>query len=260
MTISGSAVKQLSAEALDVLGSGLEIMGKQVFIIRQLDRKLYVEVNEALEALGGEWTRKVKAHVFDESPEDALDQVLSDGVFHDKKRDLDQFFTPANLAKDIVERADVRGHDVLEPSAGHGALVAECLRQGARRVVSIEVDPKAHEVLRRMPYESGSHCPYDPCDFLTFSEKERFTRIVMNPPFGRQKDLLHVTHAFGFLKPGGRLVSVMSAGVEFRTDKKTKAFSRLVSDYGSIRKLPPQSFRESGTDVNTVLVTLERPV
>ena len=115
-------MRSLSPAALDVLGSGLNLSGRNAVIARQLDRKLYTEVNAALEALGGTWNRKARAHVFEQDPADALDRVLVDGGFHDVKRDLDQFFTPPELAKRVVEMADVRGKWVLEPSAGAGAL------------------------------------------------------------------------------------------------------------------------------------------
>ena len=253
-------MKALSAAAIEVLGSGLSLVGHNAKIATKLDSKLYVEVNSALEALGGKWNRKAQAHVFSEDPADALDQVLVDGGFHDKKRDLDQFFTPPELAKRIVTLADVRSAQVLEPSAGTGALVLECLTQGARRVVSVEKDEKAHEALCWMKYPNGSHCPYNPCDFMAIVEDFRYDRVVMNPPFSRQQDIDHVTKAFGLLASGGKLVAIMSAGVEFRTNRKAVAFRELVAaNGGSIEKLPSYSFKASGTSVNTVLVTMRRP-
>lgn len=82
----------------------------------------------------------------------------------------------------------------------------------------------------------------------------------MNPPFDRGRDVDHVTHALKFLKPGGRLVSIMAAGVEYRTDRKTSDFRATVERFkGSIRDLPFGSFAESGTNVNTVIVTMTNP-
>jgi hypothetical protein len=55
------------------------------------------------------------------------------------------------------------------------------------------------------------------------------------------------------------VLAIMSAGVEFRSDKKTKAFRALVAEHlGDIERLPAGSFKSSGTDVNTVLVTMQR--
>jgi hypothetical protein len=51
----------------------------------------------------------------------------------------------------------------------------------------------------------------------------------------------------------------MSAGVEFRQDKKTTAFRALVDrSRGSIERLPEGAFKDSGTNVNTVLVTMRK--
>ena len=60
------------------------------------------------------------------------------------------------------------------------------------------------------------------------------------------------------LKPGGKLASVMSAGVTFRDDKLGKYFRDFVYTHsGQIIPLPEGSFEESGTNVNTVIVTME---
>ena len=68
-------MKLLSPEALTVLGS-MDINGTLAAITAgQLNRKLYTEVNKALEAIGGRWIRGMKAHSFDGDPRDALDQI-----------------------------------------------------------------------------------------------------------------------------------------------------------------------------------------
>jgi 16S rRNA G1207 methylase RsmC len=80
----------------------------------------------------------------------------------------------------------------------------------------------------------------------------------MNPPFQRQQDILHVNHAMRFLKAGGRLVSVMSSSVAFRTNRLTVAFREtLNAHHGTIEALPENAFAESGTNVNTVIVTMQ---
>jgi 16S rRNA G1207 methylase RsmC len=88
--------------------------------------------------------------------------------------------------------------------------------------------------------------------------KGLFDRIVMNPPFADQQDIRHVTYAATFLKSGGRLVAIMSAGVAFRKDRLAREFRALVEQRGgSIEELPADAFRASGTGVRTVLVTIE---
>ena len=94
-------------------------------------------------------------------------------------------------------------------------------------------------------------------DFLTVEPNPIYDRVVMNPPFDKQADIKHVMHALKFLKPDGLLVSVMSAGVTFRDNKLTVDFRALIRERGGdIEALPDGSFKESGTGVNTVIVTI----
>jgi hypothetical protein len=82
----------------------------------------------------------------------------------------------------------------------------------------------------------------------------------MNPPFSKRADIKHVMHAFKFLKPGGRLVAIMSAGVSFRDDKLGTAFrSIVIGNGGTIEPNPEGSFKASGTSVSTVMVTMNAP-
>jgi predicted RNA methylase len=262
-------MKQLSPEALDVLSGHVAIDGAALRITKPLDRKLYVEVNAALEALGGEWDKKSKTHRFSEPPADAIDSVLMDGGFHDRKKDFDQFFTPAPLARRIVAGADVHGKTVLEPSAGGGRLAFECLIQGAAKLDVVELDPALLPALRATltrPAWLGQvrrRCDveYIEGNFLNWrpAPDRRYERIVMNPPFSKRADVAHVLRAFNLLEPRGRLVAIASAGVKFRQDALALDLRTLIRRCGSVEPLPDGSFSESGTDVRTVLVTLEAP-
>lgn len=76
----------------------------------------------------------------------------------------------------------------------------------------------------------------------------------MNPPFSRQQDLLHVTHALRFLKSGGTLVSIMSASVEWRDNQRTLEFKEWLGKTArdiKFVKNPEEAFKSSGTCVNT---------
>ena len=74
-----------------------------------------------------------------------------------------------------------------------------------------------------------------------------------------QVDIDHVLHAWKFLKPGGRLVSIMSAGVIFRDNRKTVDFQNFVEQHGYMERLPEGSFKDSGTMVNTCIVVVDKP-
>lgn len=97
----------------------------------------------------------------------------------------------------------------------------------------------------------------EPTDFLTVEPDPVYDRVVMNPPFGRQADIKHVSHALKFLKPGGLLVSVMASSVTFRSNKLTTDFRQLIEERGGhIEELPEGAFKSSGTMVNTVIVVI----
>jgi 16S rRNA A1518/A1519 N6-dimethyltransferase RsmA/KsgA/DIM1 with predicted DNA glycosylase/AP lyase activity len=52
-----------------------------------------------------------------------------------------QYYTPSELAKQLVELADIQPtDDVLEPSAGQGAIVKEILKKEYDRIVLLEID------------------------------------------------------------------------------------------------------------------------
>jgi 16S rRNA G1207 methylase RsmC len=144
----------------------------------------------------------------------------------------------------------------LEPSAGLGAIVNAIhgFTQRGEDVTCVEIDE--HRVARLRERFAGH--PVYHADFLTLAPALQFGRVVMNPPFAKQADIDHVLHAHRWLKPGGRLVSVMSAGVLFRENRKTVDFREFVAAHrGRFVDLPEGAFRESGTDVRTCYVVME---
>lgn len=229
----------------------------------QLDRKLYLAVNEVLEAAGGKWNRKLKVHVFESDAREKIQAMLGTGVVKNEAKDANYFPTPLPLVRELIRLAEVRpGHLVLEPSAGRGAIVTELLALGTLidACELLESNRKALEALlmdevQKRPLR-GRALRILGSDFSTFDfGLQRYDRVVMNPPFALEIE--HVRKAHGLLLPGGILVSVMSAGIEFRSDRKTKAFRTFVAEHnGTVQANPDGSFRESGTGVRTVTVRI----
>jgi protein-L-isoaspartate O-methyltransferase len=186
---------------------------------------------------------------------------------------VDQLFiTPLALAERVIEAADIQpGQRVLEPSAGMGNLLVPLDRAlaaqnsasgeatpGAADKVAVEINPKLVECLLRLGV-FGLHVHQG--DFLHCNgDLGKFDRVVMNPPFVDQADIDHVTHALNFLKPGGKLVAIMSAGASFRQDRKASNFRALIEGLGgTMSELPEDSFKQLGTNVRTVLVEVRAP-
>jgi len=248
-------------EVLTVL-STVEIEGNNVRITAQLDRKLYLTVNKVLDRIGGKWNKKVKAHVFDVDPTERLEVVINSGVL-DPKVKTGYFPTPAPIVDRMIELADIHpDHTILEPSAGQGHIADKlCDIFGIYPfdVYMCEILPENRRILE----EKGYYARKDFIEFAReFGDKPGwiFDRIIMNPPFERQSDIDHVTAAYNLLAPGGILVTIMSAGVLFRENRKTVAFRDNVMEQNEtyLDRLPAGAFQESGTMVNTILLRLER--
>lgn len=229
--------------------------GKTLFLPKvQLDRKMYDAVNKVLEALGGKWNRSAKGHVFADDAGDLLDGVLSTGQYTNWKKAMQFFETPPAVADELVVLAGIKeGGTVLEPSAGDGSIVKALRRRYGMNLYidACELDERHHKVL------SDSGCSIVGKDFLAFTPGALYNAVVANPPFTRQQDISHVLHMVECCKKGGRVVSVMSSGVTFRSDAKTKEFMRRLEGRLTIRELPEDSFKSSGTSVSTVVAIIE---
>lgn len=213
----------------------------------QLARPMYDAVNKVLVALGGKWNRSAKAHVFAEDCEPLIDGAIESGTYA-KPSDMGWFPTPAAIAERVVAIACIeQGQRVLEPSAGEGSLVMWASNRGGK-VDCVELDAGRAAKLR-----AANDGEVIEADFLTLTPSAQYDRVVMNPPFAKRADIHHVTHARKFLKPGGKLVAIMSAGVAFREDALAADFRAQCE---SIEALPEGAFKESGTGVRTVVVTM----
>lgn len=239
-------------DVLEVL-SRADTSGNALTLIGQLDRAMYTKVNKVIEAAGGKWDRKSKAHLFDKEASERIDEIILTGEVEVPKDEFNYFPSPPDVVARLMELADVReGMAVLEPSAGRGAIATACAEAGAE-VDCCELMAANFEHLSN----AESYRSVWLADFLQLPAIADYDRVVMNPPFAKQQDIKHVLHALKFLKPDGLLVSVMASGVTFRDNKLTQDFRDLIrARGGDIEALPEGAFKSSGTMVRTVIVTI----
>ena len=172
----------------------------------------------------------------------------------------DQLFqTPPELAARLVALADLSpGLDVLEPSAGLGRLLNPILAAGCRAYACEINQDLAGELFRtfqdvpllqrdfltvRPSWEGGGSLIVKPFPGGPVS----FDRVCMNPPFHMRDDIRHIQHARKFLKPGGRLATLL-----LDTPHRERA---LRHDAASWEQVPPGTFGKEGTRVATILAT-----
>lgn len=207
-------------------------------------------------------------------PEDDQERKLRDALAEIRRgaRDIPGFFpTPPKIVDLMIDCADI-GPDVrrvLEPSAGIGSILD---RLGERHpeieeVLAFEVQRRLYDVLnlKRFSFRRfACHC-HDFMEVPVPEEPEDFYDVIlMNPPFERGQDSDHVLHALHMLRPGGRLVAIVSEGLFFREDRKAETFRLAYHELrGFDYPLPEGAFNGPDafvpTGVRTRIVVLDRP-
>lgn len=163
------------------------------------------------------------------------------------------FPTPTAIAQRMVELADIQpGDNVADTSAGTGRIIGAMggLMFGHNpecgSVTAVEINRTLADRLTIDFPLTTVYC----ADFLalTVETMGRFDKIIINPPFVNGADILHIRHARLFLKPRGKLIAICANGSRQNDQLKPLADTWEV--------LPPNTFAESGTNVNTVLLTI----
>jgi protein-L-isoaspartate O-methyltransferase len=181
----------------------------------------------------------------EQSKADQIKEALKTGIQVVSANQL--FPTPPELVARMVEIANIQpGHAVLEPSAGTGRILEAlpCVRPNGY-IQAVEINPTLAAMLEKSGHADDVVC----FDFLEWAGPEKFDRILMNPPFENGADIKHILKARELLRPGGLLVAICAGGP--RQKEKLEPLTSLWEP------LPAGTFQESGTNVNTVLLTIE---
>ena len=165
------------------------------------------------------------------------------------------FPTPQPIIDKMFKFIDIQpGMSVLEPSAGKGDIV-DYLKKKYPEIecTIIEQNCTLIQLLKTKGY-----APIQ-MDFLEYEDRQ-YDYIIQNPPFEKLQDIDHVRHAYELLKPGGRLVSIMSEAPFFRQDEKAVKFRQWIEEIGYIDlKLKDafkgaMSFRQTGVQSRIIVL------
>lgn len=265
-------MSNIPAESLEVLrGATISVVdgGTEVVLNSgQLDKGTYGAVHEVLARVGGKWVGRRKRHEFPYDATPVLESVIASGEMP-PKNPLAFFPTPADVVALACDRAHLDSLEfdtesrVVEPSGGTGAFVRELVARGLKgRVDTVEMDPLKVRGLRQL--EAGE--VYEG-DFMEWEpvKDTYYSRFIMNPPFsGPGAPTLYIDHIMkawdivGNEYGCGTVVAIAPTSWMTCRTKEMAAFFNHVAINGSFEMLPAQSFKGSGTTVDTCIITLDR--
>lgn len=225
------------------------INGNRLELPTDIVFKNYPDIKKTLTKAGGKY--KNNGFEFQVSAE-VIKTRLTNGEKIDDKKKFQFFPTPHCLARDLVDYACIdENMSVLEPSAGNGSI-AKLIRNDARITV-VEIDESHVGSL------SSITSNVNICDFMDYSGLT-FDRIVANPPFTKNQDIDHVIKMYELLNCNGRIVSVMSNSWRNGSQKKQINFRNFIDSVGGeIIDIDAGVFRESGTNIATCVVIINKP-
>src|SRR5581483_641290 len=122
--------------------------GNRLTIPGTLPPRAYAEVKRVLETAGGPWNTREQAHIFPGDAAAALARILA-GERVTSDREAQQWYpTPADVVEEMLGMAYIQpGLEVLEPSAGEGAIVRPLVAAGCA-VDCVELHAGRAETLR----------------------------------------------------------------------------------------------------------------
>lgn len=184
---------------------------------------------------------------------DAYEHTDKPSASKEVSKDLQFYRTPDAVAQRIVQDlAIIRHENILEPSCGDGALL-RALQNRIRHTGSkaqlfgVEFDGARAQQCRDAGFNVLT------ANFLTWETQRRFDLIVMNPPFYGTHYFKHIEKAWELLEDGGQLVAILPVTARDNHGLVGKAFPSA-----SWYDLPVGSFSESGTNINTLVLTLNK--
>lgn len=191
------------------------------------------------------------------SPLRAKEQALKLKLLGNRNAFIDFFPTTEDDAADLAGRLGIEpGMTVLEPSAGHGML-ADAARDAGAKVDAVEIAGDLRDILTEKGHTLIGH------DFMALTPTASYDAVIMNPPFSNGMDMDHVRHAYDFLKPGGRLAAIVSAGAGQQSTRKGQEFAAWLDTLGAVvEPMREGAFKDSlnPTSVRTKIIVLEKPV
>ena len=211
---------------------------------------------------------------YGKSTRDAYSSAINDYYSNQKQKagrenrlGEDYYATPEPLGFKMVQWLNLaEGEEVLEPSAGHGAIA----RYFPNNVRSLAIEP-SDALFTMLALNTGG---VDKDNAAQASGKNKFVQngtfedlktinkydaIAMNPPFGHAgaTAIEHLEKAWQHLRNSGRIAIIVPTGAMDKKMEKWFDEHKNAVVVGEI-KLPSVTFQQAGTSVSTRMLLIDR--
>jgi hypothetical protein len=172
------------------------------------------------------------------------------------KEGVDYYATPEPVGLKMVEWLHLKPNDqVLEPSAGHGAIARFFPLNTTNRMIEPSYELRADLAVNSIGDVVGG----------TFEDHHivnKYDGIAMNPPYGSsgKTAMEHLEKALIHLRDGGRVIAILPDGPAMQTRLDKFWESKESKGLYLIRtiKLPAVTFERAGTSVRTQIVVIDK--
>lgn len=277
---------ELLCLAFTVIGNRLEIP-KDIFIPN------YNEVKQIMKNFDGVY--KNNGFDFKYPASQVLERIRNKETTNLKKK-FQYYGTPKELCALLCEKAfdpyENKKIQVLEPSAGQGAIMDsvlewfenEAVNLELKKLTAIEFMDENHLILKEK-FAGNPLVRLHKGDFLAYDRFiNYFDVVIANPPFSGNQDIKHFYKMYEVCKPNGIVCSIMSTGFIYNSGKVHKEFREFIgmgntaqdradaktgtvftctSKEGYDQTVYVQvfndgEFKESGTGVSTALIVMRK--
>jgi len=273
---------EVSVLSFTVKGNRLEIP-KDIFISN------YSDVKQLMKNFEGKYSKN--GFDFPYPAEQVLNRIRNKETTNLKKT-FQYFGTGKNLCDEMCEKVFDpylnKSLKVCEPSAGQGAIVKSVLEWFEEKsvhcelesITAIEYMAENYQILKET-FKENDLVNTMHLDFLKYDEYiNYFDVVIANPPFSNKQDITHFRKMFEICKPGGYVISIMSNGFLYNSQKAYQEFREFIglpydaqtryaaksggciceSENGQlfIKTIDSGEFKESGTNVATAMICFRK--
>jgi hypothetical protein len=185
----------------------------------------------------------------------AVDEVAEVHVGADNRLDLHP--TVPELGDMLLNHPELfpiplHARRIIEGHGGTAALLKRIQKYQQEHDIqaelhTCELDYRLNEQLRRAGYDVKAS------RFEEWGPDYKYDAVIMNPPFSSW--LAQVEHGLSLLADGGTFLAILPRSF-FGDNPKIKKFRELVEEDGAYVEVEGGYFKESGTDIPVVLVSV----